>query len=815
MTGRATNGSRKQGRWKQTLVRCLLFAVGVILTLLGVILVICSLALMFDGDVGMAGLLTMLPFTIASFVGGIFIIMAQVTGGRANRLRETSQTSDQVITPPAPAGIIELEDEPQPEPASQSEAAEQPVAEEQASPTEDVAHLVSRSSDLFATLRDLVRHATGADDDKRHLASMLEAAGVMTWPDAPACEGGRLSRNGHFWIRLATDELTDEQYDTLVAAEAALSINQDLPELRTLPLESAEAQQAVLQTMRALGEQHIEQPKLTEEGLRVAYGTSDMAASTGEWVIRSIICNAAESLRAPLRVVYDLRSNSADGLVVLDLEIPRPHCMAIFTPDPVQQAGIARAYGLRLSAALASCAFQASAAVTRVVANCHERGNDDTLLSLDLSRDSIEELLAIAASSTIETDFPHADYIRASCTQEWLAPVKPFIETDDPRTQPAASHCFPELDRRPSSEAVARSCGAQRICDLGINENAVRIDAWNGVRGKLGSSTEQAVAALVEVRNATPDITVAEACNRTAQALVQGDVDLDDLGALATLFVDGSALDRAVRKATQLLDDTEGNANPQQAIQLLEAALAPIDDMGVYLDDQDSVYRYFGSVSERINHNLKVDEGGREIRLVPDAYFNAHSNASIALGLLGKHEQALAHADVCLRLAPTSTFATLRKVRILEAQSRIYEAADLIIGALRHAVTPRDASICHYRLAYMQWKLGREDLAAACYQRSLTWDTEMSSQAREELEDLLSSCPDLERPTDEQADALLAREGIPLGCIRTDGEHTLAAAVACMDDGALIAARPLMAVLFGMNGDDVVMGVYRSLSTSV
>ena len=115
----------------------------------------------------------------------------------------------------------------------------------------------------------------------------------------------------------------------------------------------------------------------------------------------------------------------------------------------------------------------------------------------------------------------------------------------------------------------------------------------------------------------------------------------------------------------------------------------------------------------------------------------------------------------------------------------------------------------------MEWKLGREDLAAACYVRSLNWDTEMSSQAREELDDLLSSSPSLSRPSDEDADTLLAREGIPLGCVRSDGEHTLAAAVACIDNGALLSARPLMAAIFAMNNDDVVMGVYRSLDVNI
>ena len=339
--------------------------------------------------------------------------------------------------------------------------------------------------------------------------------------------------------------------------------------------------------------------------------------------------------------------------------------------------------------------------------------------------------------------------------------------------------------------------------------------AWNRLQPQLAGTTEQAVSALVALRDTASDITVVEACTRTAQALVDGSADLDDLQTLGELFVDGSSLDRAVARSNQLLDDTDGHEDPEAALKVLEAALAPIDDMGAYLDDETYVYRYFGSVAERIHHNRVIDERGREIRLVPDAYFNAHINASIALGMLGRTQEAMQHADICLRLAPTSTYATMRKVRLLEAESRIYDAADLIIEALRHAVTPRDAAICHYRLAYMQWKLGREDLAVACYQRAMNWDTEMRAQASEELSDLLESSSSLSRLTDEQADALLAREDIPLGCVRTDGERTLAAAVACIDDGALLSARPLMASLFGMNSDDVVMGVYRSLSVSL
>lgn len=788
-----------------TVARVLLIIVGVSLALFGGLLTIGGIALLFDGD--SAGIFILI-FSLLILLGGVALVVGQATAGR----REA--TGAERVVSSVPLGDVVPVPAPAPEPATRGDAPHETPGD--ANPTEEVAHLVFRSTDLFATLRDLVRHGAAAGSDKRHLAGLLEAAGIMDWPDAPACEGGRLTRNTHYWIRLNPDGLTDEQYDTLITTEAALGINQDLPALRTEELASERATEGRLELMRKMVDQAIEEHPLADEGMRVCYHDADPATTPGEWIVRSVVCNAAECVRTPFRVVFDLRCNMADGLAVLSLEVPRPRCMALFAQDDEGRMGLARAYALRLSTLLALHAFQASDKLTRVVVNCHEHEREETLLSLDLTPALAERLRDVCQTTLVEEAFPTDAAVRASFEgSQWFVPVEPFVSLDDPQATPAPARVFPELDPRPVSAAIAATCHAKRICDLGINENAARISAWHELRPQLGDSVSQAVSALVAARNDAHDITVAEACTRTIQALVDGDVDLDDLGAVASLFIDGSALDRAVVRANELLDDEQGTPDPEAAVKILEAALAPIDDMGAYLDDATCVYRYFGSVSERIHHNAAINEGGREIRLVPDSYFNAHCNASIAHGMLEHYDEALAHADICMRLAPTSTYATMRKVRVLEAQSRIFEAADLITEALRHAKTPRDAAICHYRLAYMEWKLGRENLAAACYQRSLTWDTEMSAQAREELDDLLSATPGLERPTEEQADALLAREGIPLGCIRSDGERTLAAAVACMDDGAFLSARPLMASLFAMNNDDVVMGVYRSLNVSV
>lgn len=796
------NKSQNEGR--NTFVRILMAVIGVILMVSGLILTIATVGITLDGD---PSILVLIPTDISMMIGGGYVFAKQFM----------NTPGAEALPEPDIASVLSL---PQQTSDARDESATQGKADSQQGEQkakDDVTSLIIRSTDVFATMRDLVRHEESAThrSDKHHLASMLKAAGIMSWGDAPTCEAGRLSRTEHFWVRQNTDDLTDEQYDTLIAAEAALNINQKLPAVRSLGCDDDEALRAKTQLMRDMCDQTIPRPQLTEEGLRVCYHTTNADETPQEWVVRSTVCNAAECLKTAFRVVYDLRADVEHGLVVLGIETPRPACMAIYTPDTQQQASLARAYAFRLAYLLARHALDCSSKVTRVVVNGHEHASQDTNLSIEFNRSNIATMEKVAKGERIERAFPTDECIRASFEGSWFAQVEPFVGLDDKQAIPALATVFPELDMREAPQAVAQTCHAKRICDLGINENAVRIKAWNDVREAMSGTTEQAVQALVAKRNAADDITVAEACNRVVEALVDGKVDLDDTQRLASMFIDGSALDVASRRAAELLDGPDGSEDPEGALKILEPALAPFEDMGVYLDDETCVYRYFGSIAERIHHNAVIDEGGREIKLVPDSYFNAHSNASIALGMLERYDEALAHADICMRIAPTSTYATMRKVRILEAQSRIYEAADLIISVLRHAVTPRDASISLYRLAYMEWKLGREDLAAACYVRSMSWDTDIAGQAREELNDLLEAVPNLQRPTDEQADALLAREGIPLGCVRTDGEHTLAAAVACMDAQTFLPASPLTAVLFGMNGDDVVMGVYRSLRVSV
>lgn len=699
-----------------------------------------------------------------------------------------------------------------PAPAANDAPASQPESK-----TEDIAGLVTRSDNLFATLKDLVHHereSAEAKSEHRHLASMLEASGLLDWQDAPVCTAARLTRNRHYWIRQNVDELSPADYDRLIGIEAALSLNQDVPEARRLERTDPATLLAMQALLRRMQDQRIE-PYDLSQSLGIAYPDTDPEDTPGEWLLRARLVSAAECAVTPFRLVYELRSHVAAGIVALSLELPRPGCFRVLTTEELLVSE-ARAYALRLSALMARQAFAASPRVERVVVNCHEHGSAKTLLSIDFTRELLARLAPTLAGDEIDgSGFPADPAIRVSFGADgWFLPVRPVLALDDASVSPRERFCYPELDARAASERLREVTGARMVADLGINESAGRIAAWEELAEQPWDTTEQAVSRLVALRDKSPDITVMEACTRTTNALVSGAVDARDLDTVQNVFITGSALEAAVARAEKAIGE-EGKEDPEAALAALSDALGAIEALGPYIDDENTVYRYFGSVSERICFNLSFDDHRRAVRLVPDAYYNALSNASIAHAMLGHADVAMRYAEEMMRVAPASIHAALRKVRLLENASRVYEAVDLIRGMLRYASTPRDAAICHYRLAYLEWKLGREDLGVACYQRSLAWDTEMSAQAREELDDLLSSNDKLRRLSDDEVFSLLAQEGIPLGCDASDRRRTAAAAALCCDEGVFWAARPLVGVLFGIEGDDVMMGIYRSLTREV
>ena len=396
----------------------------------------------------------------------------------------------------------------------------------------------------------------------------------------------------------------------------------------------------------------------------------------------------------------------------------------------------------------------------------------------------------------------------------WFKPIEPFLTANDELVSPAKRRKDPELVETILAGPSQSALGAARACDMGINEIAGRIHAWYSLLPELqDATTEQYVSELVKIRdNAGEDLSIAEAASRTVAALVEGSLDADEPDEIRELFIEGSALDRAVMRASAMTDVPEGeDPHLEEALAILEGALEPIDSVGAYLDDDSQVFRYFGSVAERLRFNRDIDDHLRRVRLVPDSYFRAHLLCARFLGSMERYDEAMTHALILQRIAPASIDAALVQVRILEDQSRTFEAADLLKSCIDLSLTGRDAALSHYRLAYMQWKLGREDLGVACYQRALKWRTDIAGMAKAEMDDLISSDEALKPLSEEEADALLTANSIPLGCEQDDMEVIRNAAVHAIDAGLFPTARPLLGVLYEMRRDDVIYDLYRML----
>ena len=667
--------------------------------------------------------------------------------------------------------------------------------------TGSVEALVQRSDDVVASLRDLVSHGqTSADYGM--LPALLARSGLMEWEGAPRFSANRLRRNRRWWMSCDVDELTEDGYDRLIALEGALNLAADLAEGACPDAPDDQGRiEALFRDLASLS------PLPAPEGRTFPAGEKG-----GEWAARLALSEWLENLPAPFRVVSAFQLNLDEGLACVDVAVPSPSCLALVAPDDeARQAAEARRYAWRLALLVARGVFAASSRIQRVGVNCVSHGAHETLLSLLVGRGELDGLLAGA-------DAPGAgpapgETCRVDVAEDGrMRPVRALLARSDSRLNPACRWDAVELDASDAPRAVREACGAARVSDLGINENARRVSVWNRLVGTLGSTTSDAVARLMSARDATEDSTVREACSRTCQALVDGTADASDHQALALVFVLGGPLDQAQRQALDLAGEDAGPADLERALGLLDAALVPLAQTGSYADGPTRVFRYFNSAAERVRFNRTVADG-RDVVLVPDAYYAAHSLAARVLTQLGRAEEAQVHADELARIAPITPDAALSRVRVLEAQERIFECVDVLVDALGYAATAREMSICLYRLAYMEWRLGRNRLAVACYERSMRLHGEIAGQAREELDELLDSEPGLGRLDPEECARELSAAGIPLG--DADGaRHAMEeAAAACVDARLMGISRAYLAVALEVDRDDALLGVYRSLAS--
>lgn len=665
-----------------------------------------------------------------------------------------------------------------------------------------VESLLLRSTDVASSLADLLR----SDEAPCELREVLERLGLGFLASAPKFEALRNEHNDR-WAMWYAGDLPYDDYDRMEAIELALNVADHLrlsPACAPgLPME--ERLQAAFAMAAA-----PQAPACCDAAAR-PYARG--AEKDGEWSARLNITSFAKGIRSDVRMDILYQVNVADGIAVVDLEVPRPAAFELLSHEKDERAALARTFAMRTCLLMGRGVFKASARLSRAVVNGHEHGTHTPVISLDLTPSGLERL-----GQELESlgcgELPRGLGIRWHVSADGsLAPVEAFMERWDDAIAPLSRWGDVEENRLPAPEAVAAACKATAIRDLGINEKSVRISAWNEAVGWLGNSTRRAVAAFEARRKKASDSSVAEACARVSRALVEGDVDVFDRRSMALLFVDGGELTGVVRStATQLNRQPAHTAEElEEAVERLERALEPAAQTARYEDDTENIYRYFNSTAERVRYNRTVTGDGRELRLVPDEYYAAHTQAAAILVALGRPEQALPHADEVVRVAPVSPGAALARVRVLEELSRIYEARDMLKDAVGYASTLGDLSICLYRLAFMEWKLGRAKTSIACYQRAADLNTEVRDRALKEMRDVIEAGQGLSALSEDEVRAELEDAQIPYGDAENIRAMAREAAIACTDAGLFYAARTLTGVLLEIDGDDVLQDVYGSL----
>ena len=660
--------------------------------------------------------------------------------------------------------------------------------------------MLQNSNNVLATLRDLMLHGRGRVDVGR-LPELLARLDLLGWNEAPVVRANRLRRNGRWWLSTPDQELSDADLDRLVSIEAALNIAEDMAKAEG----SQTPAPSVSDTLKVAAFDPLPDGKNNLTGFLLKG-----ASSGGEWECRMRFANAVENLPAPFRVEFDFQANVKLHVMCVDVILPGPACFAFAQDDRGALPKLARTYATQLSIVLGRCALAACGGISRVIVNGCDRCSGQTVLSTQLTPEAIDRMGDVS-EVTLDTLQTYTDVRMAQSSDGWLEPVDPFEVRDSVALNPKDRFRMVELDASPCSNALLSACGSRRISDLGIMEKAGRAGAWNDMVEALGDTTQKAVSHLVDLRNKTKDLTVAEACDRTSAALVSGAVDVVDKRSLALLFVDGGTLADVTRRARATVDADPPAEQLLPALEELEHVLAPVTEMGVYLDDSDTVYRYFNSVAERIAYNRTFRNDVRNVRLVPDEYYAAQSLAARILTTLGRSDEALAHANELVRIAPLTPDAALSKVRCLEEQSRIIEASDMLKQAISYASTARDMSICFYRLAYMEWKLGRPDLSVACYQRSIELHPEVAPNARSEMSDLIETSENLRPYPADEVMKVLDEGGLPTGSLDALREQTRDALVACADEEVFNVARPLASVMLELGRDDALLDVRRSL----
>lgn len=667
--------------------------------------------------------------------------------------------------------------------------------------------ILLRSNNVIASLKDLVANNQITETG---LQEMLMRSKNLENTNLPKGDVHKLDRTGRWWFNANTLECAAEEYDAFIATEAILNISQDVEALKNTHASETDLQ-LVRTTLSQVASIMPKSSSLTEQVAPFSGG----ADGSSDWMKRLWFANYVENTPFPFRMVYNFSYNPQLDILVFEFFVARPRCFSFLSTEKSEQIAAARAYALRTSLCVARMALQ-SCKISRVCINGSLRGEDRIVISMDLNEAALARLLPTAANTQIDSNsFPQDPALRVSFdTEGWFNEVEPFMKPTDEWVSPRSFFEVPDLSDRPCSAAVTAVCGAQKVSDLEYSEAAHRIKLWNTTLNNIpkDASTADVVSQLEGAKASTSDIYAIEGLDRVIHGLVEGTIDFSDRRTMAEKFLFGSPLSKTLETIKNIMDGEPDPDALEKTLTELESQVSPTLDMGLYLDDSDSIYRYFDSISERIAYNLAFPNEPRKLVLIPDTYFMSLARMARAYNLLEQSEKAERYAQEAHRISPLGIDATLLLVRTLEDQSKIFEAAKLLKNLIQHLFSSSDVALVYYRLAYMEWKLGRSDLCAACYQMAIIIGGNVAQPAKEELKDLLktdSSVKTLDTP--QEVFSFLEQNDIPVFDQKTVFNKAVAIASACVNDGVYCVGQNMLKSCLEITFDDAAAKVESSL----
>ena len=537
----------------------------------------------------------------------------------------------------------------------------------------------------------------------------------------------------------------------------------------------------------------------------------------GEWAVRGAISEAIESAQLPHRLTARFRVNEAAGLAAFEVDVVSPRIwsatarvdgLGIVAATSEMRRRAASEYNLRVAVMLAGYALAVAPGLSEVwVAGIEDSGASHACYySARITRAQLE---GVDLSGPVDPwAVMRAAGARVDEHDRTLAPVPQGFSLDDEALCPARRWQPVELSEERLSPGRAHELGAERRCDLGIDEAAARRRAVDELVRQLGDSTAQNVAALLAVGGEGAPEDVRAAARRCVEALIEGTL-ADDPLAIAEAFVAGGELERGVGEARAAFAARDLEAAERCA----RSALSPADDAGAYADAPGLTWRAFDTYADRVLYNRLVAAPGERARLVPDAYPEGHLIVSACALARGDVGEALAHARLAREVAPLSTQASLHLSQCLEASGDAAGAADELRRVLSLAHDGETIGLAYLRMSQLQWQAGHVLAAQACYQLAcarLGAPVLVAGLAVVALIGQVGSASGSSL-SQEQVASALAAEGIPLAPTEEVGAALLEAAGAAVDGELFGVGRDVVRALCSVLRDDVVLGVYRSL----